>query len=87
MERHFLQSPAWAKFEKAEGREVFERKGDGFSYLAVKHETPLGNYLYCPYGPTVENAGAMKAALDSLTELAQEQKAFFVRVEPTIVMS
>lgn len=115
MKRHFLQSPAWAEFEKAEGREVFLEKGEGFEYLAVKYQTPLGCYLYCPYGPVVSEGaeaakateegvkatdeaakatdkdvkvvGAMKAALDSLVKLAREQKALFIRVEPTVAMS
>ncbi len=90
MKRHFLQSSAWGKFEKMEGREVFEKEGEGFAYLAVKHQTPLGSYLYCPYGPAldkeVEPGVALKSALDSLTELAREQKVFFVRVEPTATL-
>ncbi len=87
---HFLQSAAWVKFEKSEGREVFTGEGEGFSYLAVKHQTPLGSYLYCPYGPVldekVESGVALKLALDSLAKLAREQQAFFVRVEPTVAV-
>lgn len=91
MERHFLQSSVWADYEKAEGHEVFEKKGEGFSYVAVKHQTPMGAYLYCPYGPVLDEKndieGALKRALDSLVELAKAQKAFFVRVEPTVQIS
>ena len=90
MKKHFLQSSAWAEFEKLEGREVFERQGEGFSYLAVKYQTPLGDYLYCPYGPVLEKKSelemALKRALDSLVELAKAEKGFFVRVEPTVAI-
>lgn len=103
---HFLQSREWKKFEELEGRETFWIEGDGFWALAVKEVTPLGAYLYCPYGPVLggdesadvsceggddvndcrkRNGLAFERALRSLRELAKEQKAFFVRVEPRLV--
>lgn len=91
MKRHFLQSSAWAEYEKTEGHEVFEKEGEGFAYVAVKHQTPLGAYLYCPYGPALEEklepGVALKLALSSLVKLAKEQKAIFVRVEPAVAFS
>ncbi|MBR3180660.1 peptidoglycan bridge formation glycyltransferase FemA/FemB family protein [Candidatus Saccharibacteria bacterium] len=54
MYKHFLQSSSWKSFQEAEGKTVYEQNGDGFSFLAIKETTKLGNYLYVPYGPAVE---------------------------------
>lgn len=91
MKRHFLQSAEWAEYERMEGHGVFEREAEEYAYVAVKQQTPLGDYLFCPYGPAlnekVEAGVALKLALDSLAALAREQKAFFVRVEPTVSLA
>lgn len=94
MRQHLLQSPEWETYEKSEGQKTFRVTGEGFSALAVLKKTMLGNYLYCPYGPTIESQNAeeckknFKQALEALKGLAKEQGAFFVRVEPTFdVMS
>lgn len=91
--QHFLQSPAWEDYEHSEGRKTFRISGEGFSVLAILESTPLGYYLFCPYGPTVDSDKSGEAevqlrnALDSLTKLACEQGAFFIRLEPTIPFS
>ena len=91
MNQHFLQSPAWEKYEQLEGHQTFRLEEKDFSALAILHSTPLGNYLYCPYGPTLKTAknpeNTLKIALDSLSTLAHEQNAFFVRIEPTFPLS
>ena len=90
MKTHLLQSPYWEKFAEAEGKQTLRIDGAGFAALAVVEETPLGKYLSCPYGPTVEGADKLarlanlRTALQDLTKLAREQGAFFVRIEPTI---
>ncbi len=87
MKRHFLQSRDWEKYENLEGRKTLRVTGEGFEAMAVVHETPVGKYLYCPYGPSLEAnkpKEALKRALDSLVEVAKEQGAFFVRIEPTM---
>lgn len=90
MKQHFLQSTAWEKFEQLEGRKTFRISGDGFSALAVLESTPLGQYLFCPYGPAIKEdncheskAQYKKNAIAALSSLAQAQGAFFVRLEPT----
>lgn len=86
MNLHFLQSPTWEKYSKLEGYETFRQQGDDFAYLALKYNTPLGNYLFCPYGPTLDLShpeASLQHALTSLKDLAQQQKSFFVRIEPT----
>lgn len=87
MKPHFLQSSAWKNFQKLENHTTFELSGDDFSALAILKTTPVGNYLYCPYGPTLDTSkspkSALRHALDALAQLARDQKAFFIRIEPT----
>ncbi|MDR0956122.1 MAG: aminoacyltransferase [Candidatus Nomurabacteria bacterium] len=78
----FLQSDSWAKFQRALGREVIQKSGAEFSYLAIVEHGRLSNRLYCPYGPTVESANGLKAALDDLKNEAKKRRLDFVRVEP-----
>lgn len=88
MKQHLLQSPEWETYEKSEGQKTFRLTGEGFSALAVLKKTVLGNYLYCPYGPAIEFQNAEECrknfgqALEKLKDLAKEQGAFFIRVEP-----
>ena len=56
--------------------------GDGYQYLAIKKHTPAGNYLYCPYGPVAADKKSFDVAIASLTELAEQHSAIFVRIEP-----
>ncbi len=88
MKEHFLQSHLWEDYEYLENQTTFRLKGNGFSAMAVLERTLLGNYLFCPYGPTVsaknptELRRNFRKALSALTNLAKEQNAFFVRLEP-----
>lgn len=91
MKPHFLQSSSWEKFEQSEGRQTFRLQGKGFSVLAVLETTPIGNYLFCPYGPILDEAKDanelklyLETSLRALSRLAHDQNAFFVRIEPTI---
>ncbi len=81
---HFLQSSAWESYEQLEGRKTFRIVEKGFYALAVLKSTPLGDYLFCPYGPAAQDRQALEKALGALRDLAKQQKAFFVRVEPTL---
>jgi lipid II:glycine glycyltransferase (peptidoglycan interpeptide bridge formation enzyme) len=78
----FLQTPAWGRFQSSIGRQVIEKTGDGWSALAIEEKGRLAKRLYCPYGPTVENAEALKAALDNLASETRERKLDFLRIEP-----
>lgn len=84
MNQHFLQSTAWEKFQKLENHQTLRISEKNFSALAILQTTPVGNYLFCPYGPTLTpaNADNLKSALASLTQLAREHQAFFIRIEP-----
>lgn len=81
----FCQSKEWQHYEEMEGHETFWREGEGWHYLAVLCKRPIGNYLYCPYGP-VAGARELSTALDSLVTLAKEQGCFFVRIEPMLAL-
>lgn len=84
MKQHFLQSPTWEAYEQLEGNQTFRLKGQDYEALAVLKSTPVGNYLFCPYGPAVKSKEGLTNALDALKVLAREQKAFFIRIEPVI---
>jgi lipid II:glycine glycyltransferase (peptidoglycan interpeptide bridge formation enzyme) len=85
--RHFLQSHEWAEFQKALGKTVFERSGDGWSYVAIveRGDGKVGSFfkrLYTPYGPSYATKKALSLALSDLELLATEQGADYIRVEP-----
>ncbi|NKX53266.1 lipid II:glycine glycyltransferase FemX [Arthrobacter mobilis] len=82
MSASILQSAPWAEFQRSLGKEVFERSGDGWHFLAIREKTPLGSLLYTPYGPAAEHPAAFAQALAELRSLAQAEGAHFVRVEP-----
>lgn len=84
MKQHFLQSPTWEAYEQLEGNQTFRLKGQDYEAMAVLKSTPVGNYLFCPYGPSVDSDSGLKHAIDALKSLAREQKAFFIRIEPTL---
>lgn len=86
MNGHFLQSDEWEKYEKLEGKKTFRISGADFSGMATLNETPLGNYLYLPYGPVLESEKAFSHALKALKKLAEEQSAYVIRIEPTIAL-
>ena len=80
---HFLQTDAWKNFQESLGRQTFQDKGDGWSYLAIL-ETGTGNSrLYCPYGPTFSDEAGLDKAINSLVTLAHKLNVTFVRIEPT----
>lgn len=90
MSKHFLQSSDWEKYINLEGKKTFRLRENDFEAMAILEKTPLGNYLFCPYGPNLlgENPRAsLRNALDALKKLAKEQKAFFIRIEPTVPFS
>lgn len=86
MQLHFLQTPAWENLLQAEGKTTFRLQTPQFEALASLEQTPLGNYLYCPYGPALQEptVANLQIALEALTNLAHQHKAFFIRIEPTV---
>lgn len=80
---HFLQSPAWGRFQEQLGRTVVTDSGEGWRYLAVLETGTLNTRLYCPYGPEVASPEALDAALASLKKQADTHHVTFLRIEPT----
>lgn len=76
------QTKAWQKFQDDLGETSFLEQGTDYQYLAILKDTPLGKYLYLPYGPAAADKKAFKAALSSLKKLAEEHQAIFIRIEP-----
>lgn len=82
MVANFLQTTAWARFQQELGFPVFEHQGTDYSYLAILQRNAAGPYLYCPYGPEAEGIRQLNSAIDSLQQLAADQGARFIRIEP-----
>ena len=80
----FLQSAPWAKFQRAAHREVIEKSGDGWSYLAIVEHGQFSNRLYCPYGPTAESKEKLTEAMKDLKKEAKQRKLDFLRIEPIV---
>lgn len=76
------QSKEWQKLQEDLGEASFFEKTEGCQYLAILKNTPVGKYLYLPYGPVAEDKTAFKKSLKSLEKLAKEHKAIFIRIEP-----
>jgi len=79
---YFLQTPAWADFQRSLGRTVHRDSGPGWSFLAVEEKNPAGKVLYAPYGPVAESVDAFDAALAALRGVAKSCGAVFIRIEP-----
>lgn len=92
MYKHFLQSNAWQAFQESQGLQTFRKVADDYEFLAVKHVTKIGSYLYVPYGPSLKASPtdssvveqSLKNALAALTAIAKAQKCFFIRIEPVV---
>lgn len=87
MNKHFLQSETWQKYEELEGKKTFSLQNDDFSIMATLGKTPMGNYLYAPYGPALKDKKSFKKAMEAFKDLAKENQAIFIRVEPTLIFS
>ena len=86
----FLQTHEWAEFQKTLGRKVFTYDQGGVHALIIRHSLPFKkSYLYIPYGPRVDfhtmDSGLKNSIAQffaHLRQLAQEQNAIFVKIEP-----
>ena len=76
------QAKEWQKLQEDLGEESFFEKKSDYQYLAIKKHTPIGNYLYLPYGPVAKDAAGFKEAIKSLQTLAKSKGTIFIRIEP-----
>lgn len=82
MEIPITQSEVWAELQKKlDEKAIFQKEAD-FQFLAIVKKTPVGNYLYCPYGPVAEDTASFRQALDSLNKIAKDNRSIFIRIEP-----
>ncbi|MBQ7201978.1 peptidoglycan bridge formation glycyltransferase FemA/FemB family protein [Candidatus Saccharibacteria bacterium] len=79
------QSREWQKLQEDLGDKSFFESTDNYQYLAIKKSTPVGNYLYLPYGPVASDKPSLKSALKSLEELGKKEHALFIRIEPQLL--
>lgn len=77
-----MQTKEWQKLQNDLNETSFFEEGNDFQFLAILKHTPVGNYLYLPYGPVYENKKGLNNALRKLKELAKENSAIFIRIEP-----
>ncbi|WP_343319766.1 peptidoglycan bridge formation glycyltransferase FemA/FemB family protein [Arthrobacter sp. TMP15] len=77
-----LQTAIWAQFQRSLGKTVHEAQGPGWSFVALEEKTPLGKYIYAPYGPCADGEAALAKALSALYAVAKSVHAQYVRVEP-----
>jgi FemAB family len=75
---HFLQSRAWQRVQERLGYAVLCDRGDSWCWAGPVSTGPFPRYLYVPYGP----AGAVDAALQSITACARARHLDFARIEP-----
>lgn len=76
------QSREWQKLQDDLGEESFFEAKDGYQFLAIKKKTPVGNYLFLPYGPLAKDQKSFQRALEAAISLAKAHKAIFIRLEP-----
>jgi len=87
----FLQSWNWGEFNRELGRKIWrlgtysDNKLEGIC-LAVKHETRLGSYIYCPRGPILDwsKPNLFRALFGKLKEIAQEENCIFIKLDPAL---
>lgn len=84
---NILQTEAWEKFLKEDGDETYRLEDQNYSAMCVLKSTPVGNYLFLPYGPNLESEKALRPALKAVQKLAEEKSAIFIRIEPTLEIS
>ncbi|MBR3176076.1 peptidoglycan bridge formation glycyltransferase FemA/FemB family protein [Candidatus Saccharibacteria bacterium] len=82
MDIPITQSKAWQKLQEDLGETSFFEQTENYQYLVILKKTPVGNYLYLPYGPVVKSETSLKESLKSLKNLAAKHRAIFIRIEP-----
>lgn len=76
------QSEEWQRLQEDLGEQTHYTKEKTYQYLAIEKHTPIGKYLYCPYGPIATSRESFQSAIESLESLGRELGAIFIRVEP-----
>jgi lipid II:glycine glycyltransferase (peptidoglycan interpeptide bridge formation enzyme) len=87
----FLQSWNWGELNKALGRKiwrlgVFKNNELVAINLTIRHETRLGNYLYCPRGPIFDwkELKILDSLISELKEIAAREQCIFIKFDPLL---
>ena len=78
------QSKDWQKLQNDLKETSFFEKTKDYQYLAILKKTPVGNYLFLPYGPVSDTKEAMRQAIENITNLALKNNCIFIRIEPQL---
>lgn len=82
---NLFQSPCWQEVQEAQGEKTWWLPADEEEILVVKKAMPSQySYLYVPHGPLTSLEG-WHVFLKKAHELAQQERAVFLRVEPLTV--
>ena len=82
MKAPITQSLEWQQLQDDLRVTSFFEQGNGYQYLAILKNTPVGKYLYLPYGPVFTTKQGFENSFKNLQNLAKREAAFFIRVEP-----
>lgn len=88
IQKDFLQSAQWRKFQESVGRRTHTIEDADFACQAsiIEHVLPfVGKYFYCPRGPMLKTENTetkIKSFLNDLIELAKKENANWIRIEP-----
>lgn len=82
MHTPITQSAAWAALQTDLGKTTFSQHTRDYAFLAIVEKTPLGPYLYLPYGPVYRTEKGLQKALSALQTYAKSISAIFIRLEP-----
>ena len=83
MNTPITQSKAWQRLQNDLKEISYFESEDDYQFLAIFKTTPVGNYLYLPYGPVATDKTAFKKSLKSVEKIAEDNGAIFIRIEPT----
>ena len=76
------QSSMWKSLQDDLGETSFLVSEADYHFLAILKSTPVGKYLYLPYGPVAKDQSSFNDALQALNALASSNHAIFIRIEP-----
>ena len=82
MKTPITQSHFWRDLQRDLGETCFYENHGKTHYLAILKSTPVGKYLYLPYGPIIKTEPQFEKFLAEIEGLAHKYKAFFIRIEP-----
>lgn len=90
-EKTFLQSWNWGEFQSKQGNKIWRFSIEENSeiivvFLVILIKARRGTFLFVPHGPMSTRCapGAHKVELEKLKELANKEKADFIRIAPIL---